>query len=174
MTTRQPTASLELEAGLPGRAASTAIASPCACTRVRRAARALTQLYDAALAPAGLTVAQYALMRTVIRLAEPTISVLALATGLDRSTLGRNLRLLAAAGFVDLAAGNDRRTRLVRVTVAGEAVLAGALPHWQWVQAEIATGLGPETRDQLYELLARIEDLARAMTDLHTAGEEAA
>ncbi len=133
------------------------IDTPCVCARVRRAARAMTQLYDAALAPAGLTVAQFSLMRSIGRLAEPNIAALAAATGLDRSTLGRNLRLLAAAGFVRIEEGNDRRMRMVGVTEEGERVIAQAVPIWTRVQSEVVDHLREEGRDRLFALLTELE-----------------
>ena len=133
------------------------IETPCVCVRVRRAARAMTQLYDAALAPVGLTVAQFSLMRTIGRLAEPNIAALAEATGLDRSTLGRNLRLLVAAGFARLEEGSDRRTRVVGVTRKGKLVIAEALPLWFSVQKQVVDRLGDDRRDRLYALLAELE-----------------
>jgi DNA-binding MarR family transcriptional regulator len=117
----------------------------------------MTQLYDAALAPAGLTVAQFSLMRSINRLAEPNIAALAAATGLDRSTLGRNLRLLVTAGFVRLDEGSDRRTRMVAVTGEGERVLAEALPLWAGAQAQIVDHLQEDRRDLLFALLAELE-----------------
>jgi DNA-binding MarR family transcriptional regulator len=117
----------------------------------------MTQLYDAALAPVGLTVAQFSLMRTIGRLAEPNIAALAEATGLDRSTLGRNLRLLVAAGFARLEEGSDRRTRVVGVTRKGKRVIAEALPLWFSVQKQVVDRLGDDRRDRLYALLAELE-----------------
>ncbi|MFO1129287.1 MAG: MarR family winged helix-turn-helix transcriptional regulator [Rhodospirillales bacterium] len=131
--------------------------SPCVCARVRRAARAMTQLYDAALAPAGLTVAQFSLLQNLRRLAEPHIAALAEATGLDRSTLGRNLRLLEMAGLVRLDPGGDRRMRLVSVTAQGERTVAEAMPLWRRVQADVIGRLGEERRNQLYALLVELE-----------------
>ena len=133
--------------------------SPCICARVRRAARALTNLYDAALAPVGITVAQFSLLRNVERLSRPHLSALAAATGLERSTIGRNLRLLAAAGLVRMDAGDDRREKLVRLTAAGVAVLDRAIPLWKRVQDTMERGLGQEGRSQLFELLADVERL---------------
>ncbi|MCB1787001.1 MAG: MarR family transcriptional regulator, partial [Gammaproteobacteria bacterium] len=76
------------------------LSTTCHCTRLRRAAHAVTRLYDEALAATGLTVTQFSLLRTISRLDEPYITTLAEATGLERSTLGRNLRPLEKAGLV--------------------------------------------------------------------------
>jgi len=115
----------------------------CYCTQSRRIARALTDAYDQALAPSGLKVTQFSLLRMVARLQPPTISALAEATGLDRSTLGRNLRGLQKDGWAALSAGDDERTRVVSLTKAGDLAVQRAVPLWDGVQAEIRAKLPP-------------------------------
>ncbi len=113
----------------------------CYCTQSRRMARVLTDAYDRALAPSGLTVAQFSLLRMVMRLETPTIGGLAEATGLDRSTLGRNLKVLQRDGWVGLNAGADERTRVVALTSAGRLAVDVALPLWERIQTEIESKL---------------------------------
>lgn len=115
----------------------------CYCTQSRRIARALTDAYDQALAPSGLKVTQFSVLRMVARLQSPTISALAEATGLDRSTLGRNLRVLQKDGWAALSAGDDERTRLVSLTKAGNLAVQRAAPLWDGAQAEIRAKLPP-------------------------------
>lgn len=129
---------------------------PCACTLSRRAAQALTRLYDAALSPVGLKVTQYSLLRTLQRTGDLHISGLATVTGLDRSTLGRNLRLLEAAGLVRLTGGRDGRERKIVLTDAGVAAIDAALPLWQQAQDQVTAGLGEERRLLLFSLLAEV------------------
>lgn len=83
----------------------------CLCTQLRRASRGVTRRYDDALAAVGLGAAQFSLLRHVQRLGQPSISLLADAMGLDRSTLGRNLRVLEEQGLVQLGEGRDLRAR---------------------------------------------------------------
>lgn len=132
----------------------------CFCTRSRRIARRLTETYDAALAPSGLKVTQFSLMRAIRRLDGPTLGDLARATGLDRSTLGRNLRVLARDGMAALAPGEDERTRVVTLTGDGAAALAAAEPLWSQVQAEIEAAVPPADRESLH----RIERLLTGAT----------
>lgn len=115
----------------------------CYCTQSRRIARALTDTYDRALAPSGLKVTQFSLLRMVARLGSPTIGALAEATGLDRSTLGRNLRVLQKDGWAALSAGSDERTRVVTLTKAGELAVQRAVPLWDAAQAEVRAKLPP-------------------------------
>lgn len=134
----------------------------CHCTRVRRAARVLTELYDAALEPCGIKVTQFSLLRMILRLGEPSIGALAAATGLDRSTLGRNLRVLARKGWVTLLPGTDERCRLVRPTPRGRAALATAEPAWEALQRRIDRALGADA-EAAAALLARLTALPEAL-----------
>ena len=129
----------------------------CLCTQLRRASRGVTRLYDDALAAVGLGVAQFSLLRHVQRLGQPSISVLADAMGLDRSTLGRNLRVLEQQRLLQLGEGRDLRAREVRLTEAGLQCIDQALPLWEQAQRELNAQLGEERRAELMQLL---EDLA--------------
>src|SRR3954466_2809680 len=88
--------------------APAAAASPaCTCGRLRRATRALTQLYDDLMAPAGLRVTQFSLLRTLAREGPMRISELAAAQLLDRTALSRNLDPLVELGHVEIVRGQD-------------------------------------------------------------------
>ena len=91
-------------------AAARSAAPPCVCGRLRRAARALTQLYDDLMAPSGLRVTQFSLLRTLAARGPQRMSGLAAAALLDRTALSRTLEPLAEAGLVRIAAGRDART----------------------------------------------------------------
>ena len=125
----------------------------CLCTNLRRASRGISRHYDGALDGFGINVAQFSLMTNLKRLDQPSISSLAEAMGLDRSTLGRNLRVLEGAGLVKLAEGEDQRNRLVCLTEEGERRLTAALPAWEAAQQRLIGRLGEERREQLLQLL---------------------
>jgi DNA-binding MarR family transcriptional regulator len=113
----------------------------CYCTQARRVARLITEAYDRALAPSGLKVTQFSLLRMVGRLETPTIGALADASGLDRSTLGRNLKILQTDGWIALNLGEDERTRIVILTKAGRLAVESALPLWEATQSEMKAKL---------------------------------
>ncbi|MDF2397243.1 MarR family transcriptional regulator [Pseudomonas protegens] len=127
--------------------------SQCLCTNLRRAARGVSRYYDGALDGFGINVAQYSLLNNLLRLDQPSISSLAEAMGLDRSTLGRNVRVLEAAGLVRLLEGDDQRNRLVQLTEAGHERLAAALPAWEAAQQRLIDRLGAQKRETLLALL---------------------
>src|SRR3954449_2175081 len=79
----------------------------CTCGRLRRATRALTQLYDDLLAPAGLRLTQFSLLRTLVREGTVRITDLAAAQLLDRTALSRNLDPLVEQGLIEIVQGRD-------------------------------------------------------------------
>ena len=126
----------------------------CVCVNLRRATRALTQLYDSALSAAGVKVTQFSLLRAVERNEPAAIGTLAEELDLDRTTLARNLRPLQRDRLVILAAGDDLRVTEVRLTARGRKAIAAALPLWQQVQGEIAERLGVGRVEQMREIAA--------------------
>lgn len=132
--------------------------TPCTCSKLRRSARIVSALYDEALSPSGLSVAQFALLRTLQRVGPCSLTALAEASGLDRTTLNRNLRPLEQAEMVVSASGADQRARIVQVTDRARAAMRSAEPHWRDAQARIAAALGGD-RDTLFRILDRVEAL---------------
>jgi len=113
--------------------------TPCACATLRRAARAVTAAYDAALAPSGLRITQFSILRKLARLGALPVTRLAAEAALDRSTMGRNLNPLERRGLVRIEVGNvDQREHVVYLTAAGEAAIEAALPYWRKTQKRIA------------------------------------
>ena len=129
----------------------------CACTRLRRAARTVSAVYDEALEPAGLTVVQFALLRALERVGPCSLTGLSAETGHDRTTLNRTLKPLLAAGWIS-GGEEGRRSRSLALTDAGRAAIARAVPYWEATQARIDAALDGQ-RQQLFALLDRIEDL---------------
>lgn len=133
----------------------------CYCANVRRAALALTARYDEALAPHGLKVTQFSLLHAVKRHGTPNLTALAEATGLDRSTLGRNLRVLEGLGLVSLSPGDDQRDRAVALTEEGRERLRGATRTWARLQDALSGAMGPDA-EQLVAITRRVTSLARS------------
>jgi DNA-binding MarR family transcriptional regulator len=120
-----------------GRSELVEVADGCACKNLRRSARAVTRLYDEALRPSGLRITQFTLLVAVAIGEAVPITRLADALSLDRTTLGRDLKPLTDRGLVEIRAGDDRRTRVVRLTGQGRDALGRAYPLWQSAQARI-------------------------------------
>jgi len=140
-------------------ATATATTPACACGRLRRATRALTQLYDDLMAPSGLRVTQFSLLRTLSREGPSRMSSLAATLLLDRTALSRTLDPLAARGLVAIVHGNDARTREVSLTRAGEKAIRAAEPHWKRAQDQVTARLGAGRFEALVSTLHELEAL---------------
>ena len=144
----------------PGRAELAEVAAGCACRNLRRTARAVTQLYDKTLRPSGLRITQFTLL-VAVGLNEPVpITRLADALDLDRTTLARDLKPLTERGLVQIAAGEDRRMRVVRLTSQGRQAVGRAYPLWQRAQARIVEGSGPDRWQAVASGLEEVAALA--------------
>lgn len=140
----------------------------CSCSALRMAARRLSQAYDAALAPEGLTVSQFALLSTLANQggngAPPTVSALADTLALDRTTLGHNLRPLERDGFVRVEPDvRDGRIRRIRLTEAGRVKRDRCLPLWRATQDRFDAAFGPARADALRADLIAIARAADAV-----------
>ena len=133
-------------------------ATRCANFNLRRASRALGQVYDAALRPLGLKGTQFSLLTALALLGPVPLSELARELGMDRTSLTRNLRPLLREGYVREDRGEDRRQRLLDLTEAGRRIYREALPLWQAVQDRVEDRLGTER-------------MARLLADLATAAK---
>lgn len=127
----------------------------CICTSLRQAAQASTALYDRMLAPSGLKVTMFRLLRRIEASPDVTITRLADLVGLDRSTLGRNLKVLERQGLLELPPHADARARSMVLTPAGKLALERAMPLWAKVQADIKAALGADL-DHLLDTLERV------------------
>jgi DNA-binding MarR family transcriptional regulator len=131
----------------------------CVCAKLRRSARIVSAIYDEALEPSGLSVAQFSLLRMLQRAGPCSLTALAEATGHDRSTLNRTLRPLEQAGLVASSpCGEDLRARIVGITDEARAAMRAAQPHWEAAQDRIRRALGTD-HGHLFASLDRIEDL---------------
>lgn len=127
---------------------------PCTCSALRRATRALTASYDAALKPTGLRVTQFAILRHLDRLGPIPVSRLAAEAALERTTMGRNLDPLKRRGLVAITPGAaDPRERRVSLTASGREALAAATPYWREAQSRINARVDPATVSAVAEAL---------------------
>ena len=124
----------------------------CICTALRLAALSATERYDAHLAPSGLKVTMFRLLSLASKAEEPTITSLARILGLERSTVGRNLKVLERQGLIALKGGTDERAKFIDVTPKGLTAIEAAQPLWQAAQNEMRQALGEEDADALLRL----------------------
>jgi DNA-binding MarR family transcriptional regulator len=130
--------------------------SICYCDVLRAATRKTTAIYDAALAPAGVNLAQFSLLRKIQRAGSVSLSELGRLAALDRSTIGRNVRVLQRMELVRVTPGEDHREATVTLDGRGLAVLREAAPLWDEAQRRIAAKLGDGGPERLSALLVAL------------------
>jgi len=135
--------------------------SLCACTALRKASRALTRHYDEHLAPHGLSIAQFALLRHIARGQPIVLSALADQLAMDRTTLYRALRPIEASGWIRTEPAPRGNVRLARLTEEGAAVMHGAEPAWEASQSAIRSSLGDDGWARLHDAAADVLAMVR-------------
>lgn len=133
----------------------------CTCFNLRKAARAVTQLYDKALRPTGLRTTQFTLLVGISMLGTVTVTRLAEIGVMDRTTLTRNLKPLERKGLIQITHGKDQRTRVATITEEGQKALVQALPLWNEVQADVVKRLSQERWNSLRADLGKVVSLSR-------------
>ena len=88
------------------------------CSSVRRASRALTQLYEQALRPLGLRSTQFTILQVLSRAGEVSQGHLGEKLAMDSTTLTRTLDIMLRQGWVAERRGEDRRQRWLRLAKA--------------------------------------------------------
>jgi DNA-binding MarR family transcriptional regulator len=129
----------------------------CNCGALRRASRRISQLYDAALAPAGIKSTQFAILSELERSGSAnavSMCKLAGAMIMDRSTLGHNLRPLQRDQLVVMRlAEDDRRKRYLELTPRGKLVLKHARSLWLRAEQSFEKALGKRPAARLRAVL---------------------
>jgi DNA-binding MarR family transcriptional regulator len=126
----------------------------CNCFASRKAARLVTKLYEDHLARVGLTSTQFSMLVYVDEIGAVSMKDLALTLAMERTSVVRALQPLERDGFVVIGPDQeDARRNVVRLTQAGRAKLAEAVPVWQQAQAEFESRVGAGMAAQLRESL---------------------
>jgi DNA-binding MarR family transcriptional regulator len=116
--------------------ASLFVRDHCRCFRAQREARALARRFDEAFRPLGLTSGQFSLLTSLNRPEPPALGAVASTLAMDRTTLTAALKPLERRGLVaSKPHPDDRRSRMLALTIRGQNLLARAFPVWQRTHA---------------------------------------
>jgi len=116
--------------------------SECALFDIQRASRVVASLYNAHLRGAGLTVAQWSLLRNISFMAPVGVGRLADALAMERTSVTRLVGPLIELGYVRSSVGEDRRVRNLELTARGAARVRAGLKHWSAAQRELMATVG--------------------------------
>ena len=137
----------------------------CTCGELRKAARAITLLYDNAFKSSGLLSTQLGVLDAICKADSIKISDLAEKQGMDRTTLTRNLSVLEREGYIRISTGNDHRTRIVVITNKGRNAVARAIPLWNDVQRTVKQQMGENSWRELMQNLSHFVRVADQLND---------
>jgi DNA-binding MarR family transcriptional regulator len=129
----------------------------CNCFAIRQAARAVSQLYDRHLAPAGLTTVQYTILNAIARAPGVSMADLALGMVVDRTTLVRALKPLQREGLVEAVQESaSSRAMALHLSAQGSAAVERGAALWLAAQHEFEEKFGQhrarELRSALFEV----------------------
>lgn len=136
-------------------------AQTCAAANVRRSSRAITRFYANYLSNLDLEPTQYSLLVACALLESVTLSNLADLFVIDRSTLARNLAIMERNGLININKGEDKRTRIIKLTKNGENILSKAIPLWKKAQQEIENNFGHKRLANLINEMKTLTQLAQ-------------
>jgi DNA-binding MarR family transcriptional regulator len=131
-------------------------ALPCACANLRRAARAVTRLYNRELLSDGIEITQFTLMMALNQVGEISQGELGELLALDSTSLTRMMKLLKEHAWVQAKEGDDRRFRLFRLTKAGREKFRQCVPHWKRAEEQLRAALGDKAMGELGPVLAEV------------------
>jgi DNA-binding MarR family transcriptional regulator len=134
----------------------------CACATARRAARAVTQLYDGHLRASEIEAPQFALLSALDAQGPCSQAAIGRRFALDKTTLSRNLKRLKERGWIDTAAAADGRERRYVLSRLGRRRLSAARPAWRRAQAQLRTSMSQQQWDAMWKALRVITAAARA------------
>ena len=114
----------------------------CYALAARKSARHLSRLYDRHLAPVGLSVSQFSILRLLKEHGRLKITELAEMLIMERTSLVRALKPLQASGWVVTERSDDGRAFDVTLSPSGMEKVGEAIPLWAEAQAAFEGEVG--------------------------------
>ena len=136
------------------------IMSECTAYRLRIINRAISKLYDDALRPFELRVAQLNTLVVVMQAQGLTPNELSQRMHMDASTVSRNVERMKGRGWLEVVPDEDGRAQPFRLTPQGRKLLEKAVPAWSAAQQQVKQVLGDDIVNQLNRAVKRIDAAA--------------
>jgi DNA-binding MarR family transcriptional regulator len=133
----------------------------CACGMVRRAARAVSHLYDSWLRPYEIEASQFAVLATLARLGPINQAALGRRFDLDKTTVSRNVRMLEKRGWITCSPGAGSRERRLALSARGRRQVRLVTPAWRKAQRHFRSSMGTPSWDGMWSVLKIMTRAAR-------------
>ena len=128
-----------------------AMGEQCVAYRVRVLNRVITNIYDAALLPLGITANQATILIMLSIVGEAGPGMIGKALYMERSTVSRNLERMKKQGWLKASAGKGR-SHVISVTPEGRKMLASMHDAWGKAQKEACRMLGKTGVSAVHDL----------------------
>jgi DNA-binding MarR family transcriptional regulator len=129
---------------------------PCACATLRRATRAVTQVYEQAFREVGITAPQFTVLAVLHALGEMNHGKLSDLLAVDATTLTRTLKIMSSRAWITSKPGTDRREKYLQLTASGKALFEQAKPLWLDVQGKVRDAFGSAEWGKMLTLVDRV------------------
>jgi DNA-binding MarR family transcriptional regulator len=143
----------------------------CLAYASRRSARAVTNFFNARMAPLDLNVSQFGLLAAVAKMPGSSLSAIGEAMLIEESTMARNLAVLERRGLIEALGGRGRAGKQVSLTREGKALHQKGAKVWLETNRLLAAELGPGDAEAGRQFL---RGLAKASEKLRQKQEEPA
>lgn len=116
----------------------------------------MTDYYDKALEPLGISLNQFSLLVNIRAIEGCGTGELAQRVKLEKSTLARTLQPLIRSGLIVDKSPEKSRRREYYLSASGRKFLKAAVPIWSRVQDDIAAKMG-KSLDEILELFDNVD-----------------
>ena len=121
-----------------------AVSRECIGFRVRLLNRVITNIFDRALQPLNISLAQGNILMMLALYEQTSPADIGKALLMEKSTISRNLDRLQKKGWVDIVSEGDYQPQVVSLTANGRILLKEAHRAWKKAQEEASLLLGDE------------------------------
>jgi DNA-binding MarR family transcriptional regulator len=133
------------------------ISRECLGMPLRMLHRAVSGVYDEALAEHGVGIAQLNLLVAVERLGDRAApSLISRVLMLEKSSVSREVDRLVERGWMTRSTGAHGRSQRLALTGQGRRLIDAALPSWEAAQARVRALLGDAGANQLLSMVERL------------------
>lgn len=132
------------------------LARECLGVRLRMIHRAVNGIYDSALRPHGLRASQMTILIVVAYAGSVKPSRLCRVLHLEKSTLSRDVEVLARKGWLEVEPDTEGRGQTLRLSSFGATLLKTTFPAWEEAQREVAELLGEAGVNAMHEIACKL------------------
>lgn len=136
------------------------IANECPGFQARATARAITRFFNMYFRPLDVTSEQFSLLIGIEAALGITVADLAAKSGVDATTLSRNVQILEKRKLVR-GVGRGRAGKRLELTSTGRSILEKAIPLWREARMKLAVALGENGLLTANRSMRAVADAAR-------------